>query len=129
MPWETFKRGTRYTPDEPAISIAPPGRIGLNVAVVKNIIMHNGFKFAVLMYDKEKRWIGFKFSKVKEPDAYPLMVNVRGSSATVAGTSFLKTYGIPHEATTKYRATYDAQAKMLIVNLSEETELKGRGKV
>ena len=124
MGWETFKRGTRPAPGEPAISIAPPGRIGLNVAVVKNIILPNKFKFALLMYDRERRLIGIKFTKQSNPDAYPLMVSARGSSSTLAGTAFVKTFGIPYDKTTKYRAKYDDKTQTLIADLSQTLEAR-----
>jgi len=122
--WETFKRRNRPSPKEPMVSLSKGGMIGLNAAVTRNIIGDN--LFAHLLFDRDKHLIGIRFLKQKDPDAYPIKCTRNKGHGTIAGVSFLKTYGIYPSETTQYAATYDDNAKILIVDVSEKkTEQEG----
>lgn len=128
--WETFKRRNRPSPKEPMVSLSKSGMIGLNAAVTRNIVGDN--QFAHLLFDKERHLIGVKFLKQKDADAYPVKCTKNKGHGSIAGVSFLKTYGIYPSETTQYMATFDDNAKILIIDVSErreeKTEPKRRGR-
>jgi hypothetical protein len=86
-------------------------------------------KYAHLMFDREKRLVGIKFSKQSDADAYPIQVTKTRSHGSIAGTSFLKTYDIFPVETKTYAASYNEQAKMLIVDVANEGAQGARRKV
>lgn len=125
--WETFKRKMRSSPKDPTITLSRTGSIGLNTAVVRNVL--GDCKYVHLLFDRERRLIGFKFIKQADADAYPVQVTKSRSHASVAGVSFMKTYKIFPAETASYPATFDEQTKMLIVDISGlEKEAKKKAK-
>jgi hypothetical protein len=121
MAWETFKRRSRPSPKDPMVSLSKSGIIGLNAAVTRNIIGDN--RFAHLLFDRDRHLIGIKFIKNSDQDAYPVKCTRNMSHGSVAGVSFLKTYGIFPDETTGYPATFDESNKILVVDISgKETE-------
>lgn len=126
MAFELFKRRTRPSPKEPMVSLSKSGMIGLNAAVTRNILGDN--KFAHLFFDKDKHLIGIKFLKNSDPDAYPVKCTKNMSHGSIAGVSFLKTYGIFPDDTKAYPATFDDNNKILVVDVSGEEIAKGGAK-
>ncbi|MGO9121567.1 MAG: hypothetical protein ACLQPD_28645 [Desulfomonilaceae bacterium] len=130
MAFELFKRHTRPSPKDPMVTLSGSGMIGLNAAVTRNIIGDN--RFAHLLFDREKHLIGIKFFKNNDPDAYPIKVTKNLGHGTIAGVSFLKTYGIFPDKTKAYPATFDDMNEILLVDVSgkqgEKSELKKRGR-
>jgi len=124
--WESFKRKMRVSPKDPTVTLSTTGSIGLNTAVVRNVI--GDCKYAHLFFDRERHLIGFKFIKQSDPDAYPVQVTKSKSHGSVAGVAFMKTYKIFPTETTSYSATYDEQSKMLIVDISGGTEKEAKKK-
>lgn len=116
MAWETFKRRTRPSPKEPMVTLSGSGMIGLNAAVTRNIIGDN--RFAHLLFERDKHLVGIKFFKNSDPDAYPIKCTKSMSHGTIAGVSFLKTYGIFPDKTTAYPASFDESNKILVVDIS-----------
>ncbi|MBI4480841.1 MAG: hypothetical protein HY651_12530 [Acidobacteria bacterium] len=123
MPWETFRRRTRPSPKEPMVTLSTHGMIGLNAAVVRNVIGEH--RFAHLLFDKEKSLIGIKLLKQADPDAYPMQVGKSKSHGSISGIGFLKTYKLTPTHTKAYPARFDQEAKTLIIDVSESiTETK-----
>jgi len=116
MPWELFKRRTRPSPKDPMVTLSKSGIIGLNTAVTKNILGDS--RYAHLFFDKEKRFIGIKFKKERDQDTYPVKCTPSMTHGSLAGISFLKTYGIFPDETTAYPASFDETNKILVVNIS-----------
>jgi hypothetical protein len=126
MAWEMFKRRTRPSPKDPMVTLSSSGMIGLNAAVTRNILGDN--KFVHLFFDKEKNFIGFRFQRNNDQDAYPVKCTKSMSHGSIAGVSFLKTYGVFPDETTAYPAYFDQPNKMLIVDLSKAESAKGETK-
>jgi hypothetical protein len=118
MAWEMFKRRSKPSPKDPMISLSKSGMIGLNAAVTRNIIGEN--RFAHLLFDRDKHLIGIKFIKNSDLDAYPVKCTKNMSHGSIAGVSFLKTYGIFPDETTAYAASYDEANKVLVVDVSRK---------
>jgi hypothetical protein len=108
------------------VTLSVSGMIGLNAAVVRNIIGDN--RFAHLFFDRESQLIGIKFFKNNDQDAYPVKCSKSMSHGTIAGVSFLKTYGIFPDETQAYPATFDAHEKILVVDISRERGQKPESK-
>ena len=118
MAWETFERRRWRSPGEPTITLTNTGRIALNAAVVNDFVKDN--RFAILMFDRERQLIGIKFTKSADATSYPVSVNDRKSGGAITGTAFLKFYNVFPGATKNYKATYDREAKALVIDISHE---------
>jgi hypothetical protein len=124
--WETFKRKMRSSPKDPTVTLSTTGSLGLNTAVVRNVL--GEAKYAHLLFDRDKRLIGIKFIKQSDADAYPVQVTKSKSHGSIAGVAFMKTYKIFPTETTSYSASFDDQSKMLIVDISGGTEKEAKKK-
>jgi hypothetical protein len=100
------------------VSLSKSGMIGLNAAVTRNIIGDN--RFAHLLFDREQHLIGIKFIRNSDLDAYPVKCTKNMSHGSIAGVSFLKTYGVFPDETTAYPASFDESNKILVVSISEK---------
>lgn len=127
--WESFKRKMRPSPKEPTVTLSTSGSMGLNTAVINNILGDS--RHAHLLFDRDKQLIGIKFSKQSNADSYPVQVTKTKSHGSIAGTAFMKTYKIFPKETANYDAVFDEQSKMLIVDLTrgtdKETKKKAKG--
>ena len=128
--WETFKRRTRPSPKDPTVTLSKSGMLGLNAAVIRNLI--GEYRFAHLLFDREKSLVGIKFLKQADPDAYPMQVIPSKSHGSISGVGFMKSYNILPTETKAYSATFDQESKTLVIDVSEITsavkEPKGKGK-
>ena len=127
--WETFKRKMRASPKDPTITLSRTGSIGLNTAVIKNIL--GDAKFAHMLFDRERQLMGIKFVKQADADAYPVQVTKSKSHGSIAGVAFMKNYKIFPKETASYAAHFDDASKTLIVDLTggTEKEAKKKGRV
>lgn len=121
MAWETFKGRNRRAPGELAVTLGKTGSIGLNATVVKHI---GDYRFVLLMFDAEKKLMGMKFMKQRDPHSYPVKTTAKDNHGMVSGVSFMKTYGIFPSKTKSYPAKFDEHNKMLIIDLNTEQEEK-----
>ena len=118
MAFELFKRHTRHSPKDPMVTLSSSGMIGLNAAVTRNIVRDN--RFCHLLFDKERKLIGIKFTKKNDQDAYPVKCAKTLSHGTIAGVSFLKTFGVFPDKTRAYAANFDEAHDILVVDVSEK---------
>ena len=124
MAFETFRRRTRPSPKDPMVTLSRHGMIGLNAAVVRNLIGEH--KFAHLLFDREKSLVGIKLLKQADSDAYPMQVSHSKSHGSISGIGFLKTYKLIPTETKAYPARFNQETKMLIIDISESiTGTKG----
>jgi len=72
--------------------------------------------------------MGIKFLKSSDADAYPVKCTKNMGHGTIAGVSFLKTYGIFPDDTKAYPATFDDNNKLLVVDISGEESTKAGAK-
>jgi hypothetical protein len=108
------------------VTLSKSGIIGLNAAVTKNVLGEN--RYAHLLFDKEKRLIGIKFQRNSDQDAYPIKCTPTMTHGSLAGVSFLKTYGVFPDETTAYPASFDDTNKILVVDISGAEVAKGGAK-
>ena len=118
--FEKFERKKLLPGGGPAITITKAGIINFNLATMVKHIKDN--KYATLYYNKEDSLMGFKFSIQKEVGSYRIIKYRNDRFGTLSGTAFLKYYDIPYPVTTAYSAEWNAQEKMLIINLEEHKE-------
>lgn len=124
--WESFKRKMRPSPKDPTVTLSTTGSLGLNTAVVKNLL--GDCKYVHLFFNREQQLIGIKFAKTGDADSYPVQVTKSKSHGSIAGVAFMKAYRIFPKETTSYPATFDEQNKMLVVDLSARTEREAKKK-
>lgn len=123
MGWETFKGRKRRQPGEPAVTLTKAGSIGLNSAIVRDIL--DGNKFATLMFDPDKHLIGIKLSTKGSFESYPINVD-RDNYASIAGVAFLKTYGIFPAVTRSFPASFDSRNHLIIIDVSDLVKKEGK---
>src|SRR5438477_7589390 len=116
MSWEAFRGRMKKVVDQPTVTLSKMGTIALNAFVVRKIL--GDMRFAMLMFDREKRFMGIKFLKQNEADAYPVRVTDNDSHGQISGVAFMRSYDIYPEKTTNLPARYDEQHKMLVVDVS-----------
>jgi hypothetical protein len=119
MAWETFKGRSRRVPGEPAITLSKAGNIGINVAILRSPIVKDA-KYALFMFDRDKKLLGFKFIKERVPEAYPLKLTPRDNHGMLAATAMLKTYDIFPKETKSYLAKFDDHNKIWFIDLKDE---------
>lgn len=117
MPWETYERKRWRNPSEPAVTLTANGRISLNVAIINEYIGDN--KYATLLFDKEKKLVGIKFTKYADSTTYPIFINKAKSSGAINAMGFLKNYEITPPITSNYRASYDGRSKLLTFSIEK----------
>ncbi len=115
MPFEKFLHAGRG--NKPKISIRSNGQIGFNMAAIEKFQLKR-HKFAVLFYDKQKRMIGIVPTGNKE-DEGAVKLQVRPTSASISGKSFLDYYEIHHEKTRRFSAVMRQEDGMIVVDLNE----------
>lgn len=90
MAYEVFQR-TSFRVEDPALSLTPDGRIGLNAPAVR-LLREANVKFVLLLWDKSNRKIALKAAVKSDTNAYA--VSGMGShSATIRARPFLRHVG------------------------------------
>ena len=101
---------------EARINITPSGIFWFNPNTTRKFFQ--GFKRIFLLYDKERRVIGFQPTH-EEKDSYVISRHKRRNTSAVSGMAFLKYYQIPHKEIKSYRPTWNNEEKLVEVNLNE----------
>jgi len=90
MTYETFTRNNVIV-EEPALALAPRGRIALNAASTR-IFESAGVKAVKILWDKEKRGIALQAADRGERDTYSVAFS-KGRSASVTTRAFFRYIG------------------------------------
>ena len=97
---------------DPEVTIQKRGRVSVNAAAASAL----GFPEAVeFLYSEEERIIGIRAAEPGTSRSYGLRKAPRGASYHSSGERFIKSYGIPHERTIRYKAEVDGD--LLLVDL------------
>jgi hypothetical protein len=118
MAWEAFKGRSRRPPGEPAITLGRTGSIGINAGLIQKGV--KDYKFGLFMFDRDRKLLGVKFIKERQPESYPIKLTQKNNHGTLAGTALMKAYGIFPKETKSYAAKYDEHNKIWYVDLSDE---------
>src|SRR5689334_25372370 len=107
---------------KPAITIQKRGALSLNVAAFEAL---DSPSYVVLLYDREKKWIGIRSASADTPHAYAVR-GVGNNQAThvVSGKAFLSYYGIPRDVARRWLAR--RRGNLLVIDLKQPgTEVTG----
>lgn len=100
---------------QPRVAILPTGAFWVNRAGAKSLF--KGYKRTFLLFDRKARAIGFRPSN-EEKGTYALTRPRGVNYVTIAGTAFLKYYGIPHGQRTSYEVSWDRNVKLAMIDLN-----------
>jgi hypothetical protein len=114
MAFETFT-GRKTVTNEPKVSILKQGNFNFNNGASK-LLSDMSVTHLQMLYDADKKKIGFKPCDKGEPGAYKLRTGKGG--AQLSGMAFLKHFQIPYKTkTTAFTASWDNKLKMLVISL------------
>jgi hypothetical protein len=118
MAYEVFKRsGVRV--EEPSLSLVPGGRISLNAAAVRILVMAS-VKFVLLLWDNSARRIALKAAVKGDKNAYTVSI-VQGSySGSLRAKQFLDHIGWNATKRTTLPAAWSEREKMFEVTLPKD---------
>jgi len=118
MGFEVFTKRMARAANKPYVTIQKTGIIALNHAAFVAL----GEPPAVtLLFDREKRMVGFRVAELSQEHAYAVRVNAKGTTHMVSGALFTRHYGIPTEVASRWlgRINYDG---MLTIDLKETSQ-------
>jgi len=112
----------RLTTKQPKITILPRGMFWLNFVTAKNFF--EGFNRTVLLYDKERKVIGFQPTN-EEKCSYCLSRSKDGKhrDIIVSAIAFLNHFEIPHENKRSYTPLWNEKERLLELDLSRPLHL------
>ena len=99
----------------PRVAILPTGAFWVNPAGAKSFF--KGYKRTFLLFDRKARAVGFRPSN-EQKGTYALSRPRGVNYVTIAGTAFLKYYGIPHGQRTSYEVSWDKKQKLAEIGLN-----------
>jgi hypothetical protein len=118
MAYEVFKR-TRVRGEQPALSIAPDGRIVINSAAAR-VLIGAGVKSAQLLWDKTNLKVAIKAAPKGDKNAYAVSIVKDRYSGSIKAKSFLNHIGWRPLRRETLSATWDPTERMLEVTLPGE---------
>jgi len=108
---------------DPMVSLRKSGSIGVNQAGVDEYFDDN--EGAVLYFDEEANRIGIEPVADKDADEGAYTLSTMQSGATIAGQSFMETYGLVPDVTTQYEPSWDEDEGLVVVDLDQEGSAYG----
>jgi len=106
----------RMVTREARITILGAGVFWINFAATRKFF--EGFKRTYLLYDKERKVIGFKPTNEQE-NTYSLSRARGRNDITVSGMAFLEFYKVPHKERKSYEAAWNSKEKLVEVDLNK----------
>lgn len=118
------KTGSSFAP---TVSLRKQGAIGLSQGALQRFNLVAGDWFMVLFYDKTAKVLGIQPTQNASEEGATKLIKRRAQgkngkesvSSSISAKSFFEYYEIPSNETLTFRATWDSDAKMIIVNLNE----------
>jgi len=115
MAYETFvRRSVRI--EEPALAVAPNGRIALNAAASR-LLEKSGVKAVKILWDKTTCGIALQAAHKEDRDSYSLAFGNGYHSATLAAKAFVRHIGWSSKQRQTVPAKWNEQQKMLKARL------------
>lgn len=113
MSWKTYV--PMRNPKSPAkISIQPTGMIWISGKAKR---LFKDYKRVFLLYDEQRRVVGFKPTK-EEKNTFSLSSTGKRPDATVSGISFVEYFNIKEKETKSYEATWNEKERIVEINLN-----------
>lgn len=118
------KVGSNFSP---TVSIRKHGAIGLSQGSLQRFNLIDGDWFIVLYYDKAANVLGIEPIKDGTAEGAVKLIKRRtpakngkeSISSSISAKSFFEYYEIDAQETRSFKAFFDAETKMIIVNLNE----------
>lgn len=115
MGFETFIPRRMIT-REAKITILEAGIFWINFITTRKFL--KGFKRTYVLYDKERKVIGFKPTN-EQKHTYSLSRAKGRNDITVSGMAFLEYYKIPHKERKSYKATWNDKERLVEIDLNQ----------
>ena len=77
-------------------------------------------KYAVLFYDKGNKVIGIKLTNEEQMNSYKIRSYRDGSLGSVTAIAFLKYHDLVHEKTHPYKAEWNEEHGMIVIDLKQK---------
>jgi hypothetical protein len=115
MAYETFER-PRVRIEEPALAVAPTGRIALNAAAAR-LLEKFGVKAVRILWDKATCGIALQAAHKDDRDSYSVAFANGYHSGTLAAKAFLRHIGWSSDRRQTVPAKWNEKEKMLEAKL------------
>ena len=106
----------RMVTREAKITILQAGAFWINFAATRKFF--KGFKRTYLLYDKERKVIGFKPTN-EQKNTYSLSRARGRNDITVSGMAFLEYYKVSHKERRSYKATWNDKERVVEIDLNK----------
>jgi len=120
MGFELFERRNAPT-GEPAITIRKfqgSNKVSFYVNESASRKFFINYTRTFLLYDKDKSFIGFRPTN-QEENSFSLTRGKKGTGILVYGMPFLRYYEIPHEKSKRYRANWNNEEELVVIDLNK----------
>jgi hypothetical protein len=99
-----------------AIGIERSGKMNINTRCYQKYF--KGFDYVVLFFDREKKMVGLKPTKVPTKNTYAIKLNKGLTLGSINARTFLKHFEIDHKEAKKYQANWDDVNQFVVIDLS-----------
>ncbi len=123
MGYEIIGRTIVYQ-GSPMITLTAKGRLSFNKAA-SSILQKEAVENVLLMWDKERRYIGIRSIAKKDPRSYKIHWNKRGDGAGFSAATFLKIIEYNASETRSYEVQWDEQQQTFEIEVPKEYFTKG----
>lgn len=115
MPFEQFTKKTAQAAGTPYVTIQKRGVFALNHAAYATL---QDPKAVILLFDHERRLVGFRKADATAEHAYPVRPNHKETAHLVTGALFSSHYGIPTDTARRWPARM-IEDGILAIDLTE----------
>ena len=115
MGYEKFSKQRRASKDQAMITILKGGQLSINKVCVEKYLKK--YKYVVMYFDLEQRKVGMQPTNDATNDAYNIRFIKDGKLANISVKLFLKHFGIKHEKSVAYSATWNDKEKLVEITL------------
>ena len=122
MPYEIYNRKVVYR-GIPAVTISKFGRLSFNKAAT-DILQENVIERILMLWNKEKRFVGIQSIKKQDDRAFNVRYNKRGDGAGFTVTSFLKHIEYNASETRIFPVEWNDQQQMFEFEINSEYFVK-----
>jgi hypothetical protein len=123
MGYEIIDRKVVYR-GSPTITVTTKGRLSFNKGATE-IIRKEAIENVLLLWDKERRYIGIRSIAKKDPRSYEMHWNKRGDGAGFTATTFLKIVEYNASETRSFPLQWDEHQQMFEIAVPEDCFTKG----
>lgn len=118
LQFEEFKEVGRKASNEPIVTVTHGGHLNLNKKFMETFVKEK--KYAVLFYDKANKVIGLKLMNEEKMNSYKIRSYRGGNLGAVTAIAFLKYHNIEHDKTRSYKAEWNKEHGMVVIDLKQK---------